>query len=178
MSGGSFNYLCFADTVADLAEREEQLRRMAEEIEALSPGHPAAEASRQLLALAGRAVPADLQRVWRAIEWWRSADKSEEDARLALAEYPQGGSDAAEDDASTTTVWLVWRDRGERYGGSTLTAVCADLPAAGQVLDEQKGWLERYHGPAWWRGWRSEGPLEAVSGYGERVWAEAQEVRR
>lgn len=86
MSGGSFNYLCFADSPLEAQAKIEDLRYMADELEELAPGHPVTLWTRNL---AGSvydppSLPGEVQRVWRAVEWWHSADWGKDSVTLAL----------------------------------------------------------------------------------------------
>ena len=90
MSGGSFNYLCFAaGDPGALAEKMSDLTDMAGELERLTDGKRAARATMDVIRLlrgAGLAsVP--LAEVWRAVEWAISGDGHAGQVREALAAY-------------------------------------------------------------------------------------------
>lgn len=82
MSGGSFNYLYEKDSFT-----AGQLEDMAKALEGLAMQnvHGAAEAARQTRALIQRPSQ-ELLEVWRAVEWWYSADYSREAVKEALKE--------------------------------------------------------------------------------------------
>lgn len=89
MSGGSFNYLCYADA-GELLSRSEDLASMASELRALGyDARDVAERTESLLKL--RQHIADeveaLSSVWHAVEWWCSADWSREQVFIAIGEY-------------------------------------------------------------------------------------------
>ncbi len=89
MSGGSFNYL-YCKTPAELFAAGDDLRRMADELDAL--GHQARHAANRTKALVGLLghVGQEIQAlsdVWQAVEWWRSNDRSREDVYVALGRY-------------------------------------------------------------------------------------------
>ncbi|ASU81529.1 hypothetical protein CDO52_00860 [Nocardiopsis gilva YIM 90087] len=97
MSGGSYNYLCYADDLAELFERRDDLAGMADVLARLGYAPDAASETQQLL-LDLRAtdirVQASIRRlsgVWKAVEWWHSSDSSEEAVYDALAAYRGGG---------------------------------------------------------------------------------------
>ncbi|MBR8638604.1 hypothetical protein KEF29_03140 [Streptomyces tuirus] len=93
MSGGSYNYLYEACDLEDLQNRQHDLRDMADRLAALGYAQDAATETEELLALfrqwqirAGVRIRR-LENVWKAIEWWDSADWSEHRVHEALAEY-------------------------------------------------------------------------------------------
>jgi len=92
MSGGSYNYLCFAEP-SDLLEKHSQdLREMVEALSAAGASDAAKETETiitilnhfkdRLQARIDRVSP-----VWKAVEWWHSGDWSEAQFRESLAEY-------------------------------------------------------------------------------------------
>jgi hypothetical protein len=96
MSGGSFDYLCDR-TSAELVV-EDQLT-MLQRMEAALIDADAADAAMETAAVfmvaeyALRQIEARrarLDRVWHAIEWWKSGDWSEDQFRAALAAYRDG----------------------------------------------------------------------------------------
>jgi len=84
MSGGSYNYLCYRETPADIATYAgiDSLERMAAD---LSDGHPVTVWTRELLATLNAPIPKAVSDVWRAREWVESGDWGPEDLDEALA---------------------------------------------------------------------------------------------
>lgn len=79
MSGGSYNYLCWAADNAELESRRSDITAMAERLEK-SEYRKAARATRDVLRLldaAERAAHA-LGDVWHAVEWADSGDCGED----------------------------------------------------------------------------------------------------
>ncbi len=93
MSGGSFNYLCHKDATALFEGGDEDLEHMVSALVALGYAPDAAEESAAMLAelrATEARLNASLKRlngVWRGMEWWQSADTSEQQFKRALAEY-------------------------------------------------------------------------------------------
>ncbi|MFI6979328.1 hypothetical protein ACIBSV_12180 [Embleya sp. NPDC050154] len=93
MSGGSYNYLCFALDIGELHTRINDLDEMTDRLAALGYADDAARESAELLARLRqwdvRATVAikRLRKVWEAVEYWDSSDAGEDDVRAALAEY-------------------------------------------------------------------------------------------
>ncbi|MGW7688828.1 hypothetical protein ACWGMA_08030 [Streptomyces asiaticus] len=93
MSGGSYNYLCYAQDLEDLHNRRHDLEEMANRLAGLGYAQDAARETEELLVLfrqwETRAVVRMrcLADVWQAIEWWDSCDSSEDRVREALASY-------------------------------------------------------------------------------------------
>lgn len=83
MSGGSFNDLHRADL---LDGHRGDIENMAAELDALPGGKAAAARTRELLTTVQR-VHGELEDVWRAVEYWRSADYGPADVAEALADY-------------------------------------------------------------------------------------------
>lgn len=85
MSGGSFNYLCFADLSTG---KSDSLTAMAAELDRYPGGQFAAEMTRSIATHAE-----DWQRrlydVWHAVEWWQSGDWGQESVTEALAAFNQ-----------------------------------------------------------------------------------------
>jgi hypothetical protein len=85
VSGGAYNYLCFADGLDGLAERREDLESMADRLARLPWATGAAAETAELVSRL-REIDAlsenlsDLRQVWRAIEWWDSGDYGEAQA--------------------------------------------------------------------------------------------------
>lgn len=97
MSGGSYEYLCYAYGLDELLKKRTELERMADRLAGLDeqtfPGVTAAAgATLQLLALIRlwerhTDAQADLLRgVWQAVEWWDSCDSGPDRVREALTE--------------------------------------------------------------------------------------------
>src|SRR5690242_3262703 len=102
MSGGSWNYLVWAD---DLGGRIDDLTRMAARLEAENGPH-AARATRDVIRMlnaAERIADQSLREVWRAVEWRDSSDYGPEAITEAIAEYgeyePGKGRKAADSES-------------------------------------------------------------------------------
>ena len=94
MSGGSYNYLCFADA-DEILNKLGVLEEMSDRLAGLGYADDAAEET-QMLALQIRhirnrlnASVKRLKSVWRAVEWWDSSDSSEDGVKAALEKYRQ-----------------------------------------------------------------------------------------
>lgn len=93
MSGGSYNYLCYASDLEDLLAKRSDLAAMADRLNTLSDTEDVfgeTEDLRLMIIAVERRVSVYLKRlapVWKAIEWWDSCDWSEETFRKVLAEY-------------------------------------------------------------------------------------------
>ncbi|MEU6597828.1 hypothetical protein [Streptomyces flaveolus] len=93
MSGGSFNYLCHAFDLDDLIERRGSLEAMASELAGLGYAQDAARETEELLVMLRQwevraTVRVErLREVWKAVEWWRSCDYSEDRVHEALSDY-------------------------------------------------------------------------------------------
>ena len=88
MSGGSYNYLCWARETGELSGRRGTITEMAERLEK-SGYFAAARATRNvgiLLDGAERAAQA-LEDVWHAVEWADSGDSGEDAVREAVAAF-------------------------------------------------------------------------------------------
>lgn len=92
MSGGSYNYLCYAD-ISDLMNKHgEDLRNM---VSALTDAGAtdAAEETETIIAILRHfevrmnARLARIQPVWKAVEWWHSGDTSRKDFEETIYEY-------------------------------------------------------------------------------------------
>jgi hypothetical protein len=98
MSGGSFDYLCYAHDVRDLTEKGEALERMRDSLAGLGYAKDAAMETEVLIRLLRQTevrVETAINRlseVWRAMEWWQSYDSSEDGLKQALAKYRGEGS--------------------------------------------------------------------------------------
>lgn len=92
MSGGSYDYLCFADGDT-LRGKEEDLKRMADRLSALGyADDAAAETMDLLLTLRQQRVYVQsvidrLSGVWRSVEWWDSGDSGEDGLEFHLRRY-------------------------------------------------------------------------------------------
>lgn len=91
MSGGALNYVCHSIAYGDVSavvEKHAELRQLVEEVTPFSTAM--ALKFQELLsaidALEMLCTP-ELGEVARAVEWWLSADYSEEDVRNAIAAY-------------------------------------------------------------------------------------------
>jgi hypothetical protein len=105
MSGGSYNYLAHACDLEDLLAKRTELESMADRLAGLSeaefPGAAAAERLTRSLLLRVQlwAAHADastglLAGVWKAVEWWDSADSGPDNVRGALAKMLDAGDPA------------------------------------------------------------------------------------
>lgn len=95
MSGGAYGHLCwFTDEVFG---REESVRGMADRVSELAPGSDAACELRSIVAaLAGAAERLDkMEELLKAVEWYDSGDRGEEQAVAAIAEFKREPSDIA-----------------------------------------------------------------------------------
>lgn len=96
MSGGSYDYLCYDDDLATLAENRTRLEEMAERLEGLPWARVPAEQTRRLVyaldILDSRIRNAtELRDVWHAVEWWDSCDYGEYQVREAVRKYEDSG---------------------------------------------------------------------------------------
>lgn len=93
MSGGSFNYLCHAGDLEDLIAKRHHLDEMATTLAHLGYAADAAQETASLLAhirstnARAEASTDRLSGVWKAVEWWHSADRGEDAVHQALAKY-------------------------------------------------------------------------------------------
>lgn len=88
MSGGSYNYLCDADS-GDIGNKLDNLREMAERLEGINPdGHAAAD-TREVFAIVAALEFAirRLSDVWHAVEWRDSCDWGDAQMAEVLDEY-------------------------------------------------------------------------------------------
>ena len=101
MSGGSFNYLCHC-SAAELFDQADDLRRMAEALAELDPyadahgGTPPDGPAQRTAALLTLREHIDaeidaLRGVWRAVEWWQSADWSRDQALVEIGRFYEQG---------------------------------------------------------------------------------------
>lgn len=88
MSGGSYDYLCYAIDVGDLAGRRGDMASMAERLER-SGYFAAARATRNVGLLLDSAMEAAnaLTDVWHAVEWADSGDYGEDQVREVIAKF-------------------------------------------------------------------------------------------
>lgn len=95
MSGGSFDYLCFAETDA-LPQRLAQVEEMADALAAYPDGEAASLDTHELVAIirtAERRIEARRRRladVWKAVEWHHSHDYGPDAVGRALKAYYDG----------------------------------------------------------------------------------------
>jgi len=93
MSGGSFNYLCNTWDLDGLLTKMGDLEAMSQALAALGYAKDAARETEELLVILRQwqvQTEVRLERltpVWKAMEWWRSSDWSEDDLREELAKY-------------------------------------------------------------------------------------------
>jgi len=93
VSGGSFNYLCYETDLEGLTGKRQELSEMADALAELGYAADAAEETASLLAhirATNTRINASAKRlygVWKAVEWWKSCDRSEDAVHAALAEY-------------------------------------------------------------------------------------------
>lgn len=88
MSGGSFNYLCDAGNLEELARKADDLTDMGRALFEYAPDHPATARTVALVKLISETrIDNSLRDVWEAMEWWKSCDWSEDDLKNALAEF-------------------------------------------------------------------------------------------
>jgi hypothetical protein len=93
MSGGNYNYLCWAQDLEEINGKRHALRTMADRLAGLGYASDAAAETEELLVLLQQwetRAQVRMQRltdVWKAVEWWDSNDGGEDGVREALAEY-------------------------------------------------------------------------------------------
>lgn len=92
MSGGSYEYLCFADA-DEVRGKEEQVRRMADRLSALGYADDAAAETMDLLLTLRQqrvyvqSVLSRLSGIWHSVEWWDSGDSGEDGLEFCLRRY-------------------------------------------------------------------------------------------
>lgn len=91
MSGGSFNYLCYAEP-EELFHKRQDLRDMIEELSRLGYVDAAKETETINLVMNHfearmRARMERLNEVWKSVEWVRSGDSGPERIENAIAAY-------------------------------------------------------------------------------------------
>jgi hypothetical protein len=98
MSGGSFNYLCYADNdPEDLISHkwDQDIRRMITTLYENNAPVAAEETKKVLDTLEKmreqlrKLIPSDLAVVWKAVEWKYSCDTSKESMDKAIQDYEQ-----------------------------------------------------------------------------------------
>lgn len=93
MSGGSYDYLCHIFDVRDVDSKTYALREMADRLAGLGYAEDAARETEETLLLYRQFEVRMMTRierlrgVWKAVEWWDSADSGEEGVHAALAKY-------------------------------------------------------------------------------------------
>lgn len=92
MSGGSFNYLYMASDMEDLTHRDNDLAAMRDELIGLDAEDIAAEIEELRLTLRQVNLRCEVvmrrnRDVLRAVEWWRSADKTRDDVVTTIARH-------------------------------------------------------------------------------------------
>jgi hypothetical protein len=92
MSGGSYDYLCFAE-IDKLFEMEVEIQRMGDDLAGLGYAADAAQETHGLL-LEIRASRARIEarrkrlfNIWKAMEWWHSGDSGEDWVKDSLKAY-------------------------------------------------------------------------------------------
>lgn len=91
MSGGSFDYLC-DKTAEELFDRENTLELMFSALLSADAEDAAAETEDLVAMIRQCRVRIEvrrrrLEKVWHAMEWWRSGDWGESQFKEALAKY-------------------------------------------------------------------------------------------
>ena len=92
MSGGSYNYLCYADDLERLLGKQNELERMSERLIELGYKDAAKETYQLLLKIQSFEVQAEtiqkrLEGVWKAVEWMDSLDSGPDDVDAAIDKY-------------------------------------------------------------------------------------------
>jgi hypothetical protein len=93
VSGGSYDYLCWARDLDQLLDRGRQLEEMADRLAGLGYAEDAARETQELLVqirqweVRAQVRVNRLSDVWHAVEWWDSCDSGEDRVREALAKY-------------------------------------------------------------------------------------------
>lgn len=104
MSGGSFNYLCFKHEAEDILGSEcmESLEGMVARLKSIKGTREAWEATEDLIVKIERVLDAvktiqeekaELDPVFKAVEWLDSGDWGMEEVERALKEFSQGKND-------------------------------------------------------------------------------------
>lgn len=93
MSGGSYNYLCHTWDLSDLTQKKGDLADMFDRLAGLGYAEDAARETYTLLVqlrqfeIQTMVHVERLQDLWKAVEWWDSADTGEDSVKKALADY-------------------------------------------------------------------------------------------
>jgi Asp-tRNA(Asn)/Glu-tRNA(Gln) amidotransferase C subunit len=92
MSGGSFGYLwCYTEDLTELLTKKDDIESMRVVLSSLGYAEADARETQELLDLMDQWNAITMERVeklkavWKAVEWWRSADSDEDDVREAVA---------------------------------------------------------------------------------------------
>lgn len=99
MSGGSYDYLCHkdADELINSSHCQSTIDAMASRLSGLGYAQDAANETEELLLIVRQVqtrlnVRIDrLRGIWRAVEWWDSADSGEDSVKEALQHYREKG---------------------------------------------------------------------------------------
>lgn len=93
MSGGSFNYLCWADSDEIMFDRYDDLLKMVDALLDCAPSSKAYIETLELKELI-RQIRQELDKrlkrlspVWHAVEWRRSGDYADDDLEKAIAKF-------------------------------------------------------------------------------------------
>lgn len=92
MSGGSYDYLCYKE-ISRLINSQSDLESMQERLSGLGYAEDAAQETMQLIQSIRQferlteVLIERLRPVWRSVEWWDSADISEDWLKVSLYEY-------------------------------------------------------------------------------------------
>jgi hypothetical protein len=92
VSGGSYNYLCYAEDISTLGDRVSDLQEMIARLAEIPGAEAARAASAQVLATMEHALrqAQDLHDVWHAVEWHDSCDWSEDQMLEAIQAFSEG----------------------------------------------------------------------------------------
>lgn len=92
MSGGSYDYICFA-SADDLLAKKIEIQEMADRLAELGYAEDAAKETMALLLTLRqfenriKAMQERLSGVWKAVEWWDSCDSGEDRVHEELKKY-------------------------------------------------------------------------------------------
>jgi uncharacterized protein YoxC len=92
MSGGSFNYLCYAEGLSELIGKMSYLEDMAKALSETGFSDEEATETQSIIDAMNKldemvqAKADSLHEVWKAVEWWYSCDRSKEDVLKAVTE--------------------------------------------------------------------------------------------
>jgi hypothetical protein len=93
MSGGSYNYFYMIDALEDLVSRKYDLEEVGKDLSELEYAQDVARETQDLFSLVRQWEDqandriARLKDVWKALEYWRSNDSTEEDLKKELSKY-------------------------------------------------------------------------------------------